>query len=45
VNLIAQGALNLAPLATVHLPLERYNEGIAMLERQEAIKVCFRPWT
>lgn len=44
VGLIAEGKLNLAPLVTHHLPLERYGEGIDLLERQEAIKVCFHPW-
>jgi threonine dehydrogenase-like Zn-dependent dehydrogenase len=44
VGLIESGSLNLAPLTTLHLPLERYSEGIALLERQQALKVCFRPW-
>lgn len=44
VGLIERGQLNLAPLVTHHLPLERYAEGIDLLERQEAIKVCFHPW-
>ena len=44
VGLIERGKLNLAPLVTHHLPLERYAEGIDLLERQEAIKVCFHPW-
>jgi threonine dehydrogenase-like Zn-dependent dehydrogenase len=44
VELMARGSLNLAPLSTHHLPLERYNEGIELLERQAAIKICFRPW-
>ena len=44
VDLLARGQLDLAPLATHHLPLERYNEGIELLERQQAIKICFRPW-
>jgi threonine 3-dehydrogenase len=44
VGLIERGALDLAPLVTHHLPLERYGEGIDLLERQEAVKVCFRPW-
>jgi len=35
VSLIADGLLDLAPLTTHHLPLER----------QEAIKICFRPWS
>lgn len=44
VCLIEQGKLDLARLVTHHLPLERYAEGIDLLERQEAIKVCFWPW-
>jgi threonine dehydrogenase-like Zn-dependent dehydrogenase len=44
VGLIAGEKLNLLPLVTHHLPLSRYAEGIALLERQEAIKVCFYPW-
>jgi threonine dehydrogenase-like Zn-dependent dehydrogenase len=44
VELIAAGKLDLTPLVTHTLPLSRYSEGIDLLERQEAIKVCFRPW-
>lgn len=44
VDLIRRGKLDLAPLVTHRLPLERYGEGIELLERQEAIKVCFLPW-
>jgi len=44
VDLIERGLLKLAPLVTHHLPLERYAEGVDLLERQEAIKVCFHPW-
>lgn len=44
VGLIARGQLDLSRLVTHHLPLERYAEGIDLLERQEAIKVCFHPW-
>ena len=44
VDLIEREQLKLAPLVTHHLPLERYAEGIDLLERQEAIKVCFHPW-
>lgn len=44
VDLIGQGKLDLAPLVTHHLPLERYSEAVDLLERQEAIKVCFHPW-
>ncbi len=44
VNLMANGLLDLSLLVTHTLPLSRYGEGIDLLERQEAIKVCFRPW-
>ena len=44
VSLMAQGKLDLTPLVTHQLPLERYAEGIDLLERQEAIKICFTPW-
>ena len=44
VRLITEGKLDLAPLVTHRLPLERYDEGIDLLERQEAVKVCFLPW-
>jgi len=45
VGLITAGKLDLTPLVTHTLPLERYNEGIDLLENQEAIKVCFTPWS
>jgi threonine dehydrogenase-like Zn-dependent dehydrogenase len=44
VELIRKGHLKLAPLVSHRLPLERYGEGIDLLERQEATKVCFLPW-
>lgn len=44
VGLIAEGHLDLRPLVTHHLPLERYGEGIDLLEQQKAIKICFHPW-
>lgn len=44
VRLIEQGKLNLAALVTHDLPLERYAEGIALLEARKAIKVCYWPW-
>jgi threonine dehydrogenase-like Zn-dependent dehydrogenase len=43
VGLLTRAQLDLLPLVTHTLPLERYDEGIALLERQEAIKVCFLP--
>jgi threonine dehydrogenase-like Zn-dependent dehydrogenase len=45
VGLLERGALDLGPLTTHELPLERYGEGIALLEQQQAIKICFRPWS
>lgn len=44
VGLIQSGALDLTPLVTHHLPLERYDEALALLEQQKAVKVCFHPW-
>lgn len=44
VGLLERGLLDLNLLITHHLPLERYAEGIDLLERQEAIKICFHPW-
>jgi threonine dehydrogenase-like Zn-dependent dehydrogenase len=40
----ARGALDLAPLVTHHLPLEEYGRGVDLLESQQAVKICFRPW-
>ena len=45
VGLIAAGKLRLAPLVTHCLPLERYDEGVDLLEAREAIKICFMPWS
>lgn len=44
VGLMERGVLDLGPLVTHSLPLEKYQEGIDLLERQEAIKVLFLPW-
>lgn len=44
VELIRAGELNLAPLVTHALPLERYGEAITLLETQQAIKVCLLPF-
>ncbi len=43
-GLLERGQLDLSALVTHHLPLERYADGVDLLERQEAIKVCFWPW-
>lgn len=44
VAMIAEGKLDLASLVSRNMPLEAYAEGIDLLERQEAIKICFRPF-
>jgi 2-desacetyl-2-hydroxyethyl bacteriochlorophyllide A dehydrogenase len=44
VSLIVAGKLDLAPLVTHNLPLERYGEGVDLLEKQQAVKICFWPW-
>ena len=41
---MATGKLDLAALVTHKLPLERYGEAIDLLEKRQAIKVCFLPW-
>ncbi len=43
-DLIRQGKLDLAALVTHRLPLERYAEGVDLLEQRQAVKVCFLPW-
>jgi threonine dehydrogenase-like Zn-dependent dehydrogenase len=45
IGLVERRALHLAPLTTHELPLERYSDGLALLEQQQAIKICFRPWS
>lgn len=40
---IVAGQLDLRPLVTVELPLERYAEGVALLRAQQALKIGFRP--
>ncbi len=40
---ITEGTLDLSCLITHTLPFSRYAEGIALLERQEAIKILFVP--
>ncbi len=42
-GLIAAGRLDLRPLVSVELPLERYAEGVALLRAQKAVKIGFRP--
>ncbi len=43
-DLVIAGKLNMAPLATVSLPLERYGEGIDLLDQRKALKICYKPW-
>ena len=43
-DLIAAGKLDLSGLISVKLPFTRYREGIEMLKRKEAVKICFQPW-
>ncbi len=43
-HLIVTGAVNLSPLVTHSLPLSCYREGVDLLRKKEAIKVCFDPW-
>jgi len=43
-HLITQGQLDLTPLATHSLPLQRYAEGVELLRSKQAIKVRFLPW-
>ncbi|MBT3290358.1 MAG: zinc-binding dehydrogenase [Victivallales bacterium] len=43
-DLIAEGKLDLTDMITAKLPFTRYNEGIEMLKRKEATKICFLPW-
>ena len=42
-DLIVSGKLKLKPLISKTLPLESYAEGVALLQKREAIKVCFIP--
>lgn len=43
-NLLSTGQLDLRMLATHTLPLTEYMNGIELLRRQEAVKICFLPW-
>jgi len=40
---LASGAVRLAPLNSVELPLSRFAEGTALLAQQRALKVLYRP--
>ena len=42
--IIAEGKLDLASMISARLPFTRYIEGIEMLKRKEATKICFLPW-
>ena len=41
---VVSGALRLQPLVTASLPLRRYAEGVELLRRKRAVKVCYLPW-
>lgn len=43
-ELIVKGDVNLSPLVTHSLSLSQYKEGVELLRKKEAIKVCFDPW-
>lgn len=42
-DLIVTGKLQIRPLISHQLPLEAYTEALGLLERKEALKVCFIP--
>ncbi|MDF2961396.1 MAG: tdh 3 [Paenibacillus sp.] len=42
-GMIIDNKLNLAPLASVQLPLEEYAQAVELLRDQKAVKVCFVP--
>jgi threonine dehydrogenase-like Zn-dependent dehydrogenase len=44
VDLITHGSLDLSPLVTHEMSLNKYEEAIELLENRQAIKVCFKPW-
>ena len=44
-HLLSTGQLNLSLLATHALPLAEYMKGVALLRQQEAVKICYLPWT
>lgn len=43
-DLINSGRLDLSPLVSYKMPMDRYEEGIALLQSKKAIKICFSPW-
>ena len=43
-ELVEKGLLNLELLSTHQLPLAQYEDGIDLLESQQAIKICYDPW-
>jgi threonine dehydrogenase-like Zn-dependent dehydrogenase len=43
-RLLVAGQLKLAPLVTHTLPFTRYAQGIELLRKKQAIKICFLPW-
>ena len=43
-KLITDGKLNLRPLVTHTMPLTRYIEGVELLNKKEATKICFLPF-
>lgn len=43
-QLVINGQLDLAALATHTLPLSRYGEGVELLRTKQAVKVRFLPW-
>ncbi len=44
-QLILKGEVHLSPLVTHSLPMTCYREGVVLLQKKEAIKVCFDPWS
>lgn len=43
-DLIASDKLDLRPLVSAKLPLDRYAEGVRLLEAGKALKICYLPW-
>lgn len=44
-ELVVKGQLDLTPLATHSLPLAEYMQGVHLLSRLEAVKICYLPWS